>query len=192
MRIPFSGLHSWARTVLSRPSQRTSDHGLGKSPPTSPQGVPGGLELLHVSRELPDIQGVQAMSQDDSLFTSVKFGELRMGPSSETLQTPVRRTRGHIYNLQSTSYYLPGGGTRSHMDPIVIAIVRRHTDRKDTRDTHDTCATLRKAEALMFYRSMVSSAWAHARPWPVQPPLDSGDQTQSPHWGIRGTPTPSH
>jgi len=99
MRIPFSGLHSWARTVLSRPSQRTSDHGLGKSPPTSPQGVPGGLELLHVSRELPDIQGVQAMSQDDSLFTSVKFGELRMGPSSETLQTPVRRTRGHIYNL---------------------------------------------------------------------------------------------
>lgn len=107
--VHFRGLRSWTSPVLSRPSLRKPHLGLGKSPPTSPPGCPReGWSYYRCPGNYQISREVQAMSQDDSLFHSVKFGELRMGPSSETLQTPVRRTRGHIYNLQSTITYLPG------------------------------------------------------------------------------------
>ena len=48
------------------------------------------------------------MSTDDSLFLLVKFGELLMGPSSETLLTPVTASpvvtgaKSTVYAITST------------------------------------------------------------------------------------------
>lgn len=63
-----------------------------------------------ITKEVKETRVITGQVMGRLSVHTVKLGELHMGPSSETLPTPVKtkqvETRGHFYSLLYAIYYL--------------------------------------------------------------------------------------